>query len=281
MGDLAGIFGAADFVDRAVPDHLDLGMLEQPLLQDALGAEVIAAMHDGHLRGEVGEEQRFLDRGVAAADHDDFLAAIEKSVAGRAGRHAKALEFLFRRHAEPARLRAGGENDGFGEIDVAAVAGQPERPLREIELGDEIGDDLGADMGGLLLHLLHQPRALDDVGEARIVLHVGGDGELAAGLDALDQHRFQHRARGIDRGGVTGRAGTDDDDLGVDRGRHGQIPLLREFGQRLSGMRPERHRGGAESVKSKSRISGELCKNCNPYQRNFPVSAINGAAHAQ
>jgi hypothetical protein len=31
----------------------------------------------------------------------------------------------------------------------------------------------------------------------------------------------------------------------------GQIALLREFGQRLSGMRPERHRDGAESVKSK------------------------------
>jgi hypothetical protein len=30
-----------------------------------------------------------------------------------------------------------------------------------------------------------------------------------------------------------------------------QIPLLREFGQRLSEMHPERHRGGAESVKSK------------------------------
>src|SRR5450759_5704864 len=122
MGDLARILRAADFVDGAVPDHPDLGMLEQANLQDALGAEMIAAMHNGHLRGEVGEKQRFLDRGVAAADHDDLLAAIEKSVAGRAGRHAKALEFLFRWRAEPARLRAGGKNDGFREIDVAAVA---------------------------------------------------------------------------------------------------------------------------------------------------------------
>src|ERR1700723_4646004 len=132
MGDLAGVFGAADFVDRAVPDHLYLGMLEQALLQDALGTEVIATVHDGDLRGEVGEKQRFLDRGVAAADHHDFLAAIEEPVAGRAGRYAKTLEFFFRRRAKPARLRAGGENDGFGEIDVAAVAGQPERPLRKI-----------------------------------------------------------------------------------------------------------------------------------------------------
>jgi hypothetical protein len=178
-------------------------------------------------------------------------------------------------------LRAGRQNDGFGEVDVAAVAGQAERPLRELGLDDEIGDDFGADMGGLLLHLLHQPRALDHVGKTRIVFDVGGDGELAAGLDALDQDRFEHRAGGIDRGGVTGRAGTDDDDLGMDRGRHGQIALLRGFDRRLGPMRLERHRGGTESVKSKSRTSGKLCKNCNPYRRIFPATGINGAAHAQ
>ena len=48
-----------------------------------------------------------------------------------------------------------------------------------------------------------------------IVLDVGGDGELAAGLDALDQDRLQHGARRIDGGRVAGRARADDDDLGV------------------------------------------------------------------
>ena len=47
------------------------------------------------LDGEVGEEQRFLDRGVAAADHQHFLAAIEEAVAGGAGGDAEALELLF------------------------------------------------------------------------------------------------------------------------------------------------------------------------------------------
>ena len=70
-------------------------------------------------------------------------------------------------------------------------------------------------MRRLLLHLLHQPGALDDVGEAGIVFHVGGDGELAAGLDALDQDRLQRRARGVNSGGVPSRTGTDDDDLGM------------------------------------------------------------------
>ena len=84
-------------------------------------------------------------------------------------------------------------------------------------------------MGGLLLHLLHQPRALDDIGKARIIFDVGGDGELAARLDALDQHGFKHRPRGIDRSGIAGRAGTDNDDLGVDGGRHAQVRLLRKL----------------------------------------------------
>src|ERR1700687_4707563 len=69
--------------------------------------------------------------------HDALLAAIEKSVAGRARRHAKPLEFLFRRRAEPARLRAGGEDHRFRKIHIAAVAGQAERPPRELELGGQ------------------------------------------------------------------------------------------------------------------------------------------------
>ena len=81
-------------------------------------------MHDRDLGGEVGQEQRFLDRGVAAADHDHFLAAIEEAVAGRAGGDAKALELLLGRQVEPARLRAGRDDQRVGEIDVAAIAGR-------------------------------------------------------------------------------------------------------------------------------------------------------------
>jgi hypothetical protein len=105
--DLQRIVAAGDIVEHAVPDHLDLGMLEQAVLQDLLGAECIAPVHDRDLRGKIGQEQCLLDSGVAAADHHDFLVAIEEPVAGRAGGHAIAFEFLFRRQIEPARLRSG------------------------------------------------------------------------------------------------------------------------------------------------------------------------------
>ena len=68
-------------------------------------------------------------------------------------------------------------------------------------------------MLGLRLHLLHQPRALDGFGEARIVLDFGGDGELPARLDTADQHRFEHRAGGIDRGRTSGRTATQNHDF--------------------------------------------------------------------
>ena len=78
--------------------------------------------------------------------------------------------------------------------------------LRQVELVDVVGDELGADVRGLFLHLLHEPWALDHVGEARIVLDVGGDGELAAGLDALDQDWVEHGAGGIDRSRIARRS---------------------------------------------------------------------------
>ena len=85
------------------------------------------------------------------------------------------------------------------------IADQPERSLGELHLVHMVGDDARADMLGLRLHLLHEPGPLDDIGEAWVVLDVGGDRELAARLDALNQDRFQHSARRIDGSGVARR----------------------------------------------------------------------------
>ena len=82
-------------------------------------------------------------------------------------------------------------------------------------LGDEVEQQLGAAMRRLLRHLLHQPGALDDLGEARIVLDVGGDRQLAAGLQALDDDRRQIGAGGIDRCRQAGGTGADDQHLDV------------------------------------------------------------------
>jgi hypothetical protein len=61
-------------------------------------------------------------------------------------------------------------------------------------------------MFGLGLHLLHQPRALDDIAEAGIVLDIGGDRQLPAGLQTLHDNRLHPGSCGIDCGGEAGRA---------------------------------------------------------------------------
>ena len=89
----------AQRLDRAVADHvadlgvpleLDLGVGERAVLHDLRRPQLVAAVDDRDLGRELGEEDRLLDRGVAAADHRDRLLAEEEAVARGAGGHAVA-----------------------------------------------------------------------------------------------------------------------------------------------------------------------------------------------
>src|SRR5579883_2798507 len=112
--------------DGMIPNYADIRPLQQPLLQNLFGPERIAPVHDPNMRGDVAEVQRLLDRGIAAADDDYFLAAEEKPVAGRAGRDAIALEPLLARQIEPLGLGAGRQDQRIGGEDAAAVASDAE-----------------------------------------------------------------------------------------------------------------------------------------------------------
>ena len=72
-------------------------------------------------------------------------------------------------------------------------------------------------MFGLCLHLVHEPRTLDRRGKAWIILDVRRDHQLAARLEARDQNRLQHGARGVDRGGIAGGSRSNDDYFGMRR----------------------------------------------------------------
>ena len=228
-GDLGRLGDPEDLVHDRVPDDVDFRIPEQPVLQDLLGAQGVAPVDEGHAPRVVCQIDRFLDRGIAAADDDHLLVSEKEPVAGRAGRHAKPAEFRLARHAEPARLRAGRDNDRLADIAVARIAGRDKRPARQIERGDLIENDAGSDMLGLALHLLHQPGTLDDVGETGIVLDIGRDRHLSAGLHAGDQQRLQIGARGVDRGGVAGRPGADDQDSAVVLLGHAALLLPNEI----------------------------------------------------
>jgi hypothetical protein len=98
---------------------------------------------------------------------------------------------------------------------VALLRPEPERARAQVHLVDEGDEELRAEALGLLLELLHQLRPLDAFGEAGVVFDIGGDGELAAGLRAVDDEGLEVGAGGVDGGGQSRRPRADDDDFAV------------------------------------------------------------------
>ncbi|MCW0450067.1 hypothetical protein NB706_002901 [Xanthomonas sacchari] len=208
---------AQHLVHLVMPDGLDLAggdLGEQLVLHDLFRAQGVAAVHQIDLAGDVGQVQRLFHGGVAAADHDHVLVLVEEAVAGGAGGHAAALERLFRGNAQVLGGGAGGDDQRVAGV-VAAVAAEPERALRQVGGVDVVEDHLGLEALGMRLHARHQVRAHQAVGVAGPVVDLRGGHQLAALLQAGDHHRLEIGARGVDRGGPAGRAGTQDQQAGM------------------------------------------------------------------
>ena len=203
-------------------------MPKKPVLHDLLGAKRVTPVDQRHRIADIGKIERLLDSRVAAADHRHVTLAIEEAVTGGAGRNTTPVESLLRVQAEPPRLRAGGDNHRVRGHHITRIKRQSERARSGIKRRDDVIDDTGTDILGLLLHFRHQPRPLDHIGKAGIVLDIGRDRHLAAGLQSGEYDRRQVRARGIDGGGEAGRAGADDDDFLVSGAGH-EICLRREW----------------------------------------------------
>ena len=117
---------------RLVPQHLiqfvvpfdgnvaPLGLFNQLVGEDLFGAELVTAMDDGDMAGDVGEVKRLLHGRAAAADDGDRLAAVEKAVAGGAGRNALALEGLFGGKPQVFGRGAGGYDQSIAAVGAAS-----------------------------------------------------------------------------------------------------------------------------------------------------------------
>ena len=188
-----------------------LGLVEQLVLEDLLRAQLVATVDQVDFLGDVGQVQRFLDGGIAAADHADHLVAVEEAVAGGAGGNALAHEGFFRRHAQVLRGGTGGNDQCIAGIS-ATIALQCEGALLQLGGVDVVVDDLGVETLGVLLHAGHQRRAGKAFDVARPVVDFGGGGQLAAWLDAGDHHWLEIGACGVHGGGIAGRTGAQDDE---------------------------------------------------------------------
>jgi len=81
--------------------------------------------------------------------------------------------------------------------------------------------ELGSEAGGLLLHVLNEFGTLDAFRPAGKVFDQSGDGELSAGLVALEDEWLEVGAGSIDGGGEAGAAGAENDGVAdFVRGRH-------------------------------------------------------------
>ena len=83
--------------------------------------------------------------------------------------------------------------------------------LGNLDLRDVVGLQPGPEPLGLVTEVLHQLRAHDPLGEARIVLDVGRLLEQPAPGEALDHERLQVGARRVQRCRVAGGTAPDDD----------------------------------------------------------------------
>jgi hypothetical protein len=72
--------------------------------------------------------------------------------------------------------------------------------LAGLYVDDDAVVDFGAELLGLLFHVVDEVRSADAVGEARVVCHVGRQGELTAGF-----RPFQHEWVVVRAGGIDGR----------------------------------------------------------------------------
>ena len=204
---------AKHFVDGMVPHDFDLAgalLLEQLVLHDLLGTQLVAAVHEGDLAADVGEIQRFLDCGVAAADDRDVLLAEEEAVAGRAGRYALALEVLLGTDAQILRGRSGRDDQRVAGV-FAAVALEAERTLRQVGAVDVVEHHLGVEAFRVLGHASHQVRPLQALDVAGPIVDIGGRHQLSTLGKAGDEGGLHVGACSVHGSGVAGRARTEDD----------------------------------------------------------------------
>lgn len=124
-----------------------------------------------------------------------------------------ADEFLFAGQAEVAWCGAGGDDEGFGLEGFCAGFQQKGAIAAALDrLNAGIGDT-GAEFFRLGLHFHHQLRAHDAIGMTGEIFHFGGGRQLSARLGAGKEQGAEVGACGVDRCGVAGATGADDDDI--------------------------------------------------------------------
>ena len=179
------------------------------VLQDFFGAQFVATVHQCDLRGNVAKVQCFFDCRVATPNHSDRFVAVEKAVAGGAGRYAASLVRFLGLEAKVHRRGTSRDDQcitGIGRI----VAVQLKRPFRQVGFVDMVIDDLGVEALRMAQHSVHQLGSLQTFDITRPIVDVGCGHQLSTLFDASDHNRVKIGTRRIDGGRIASRPGTQD-----------------------------------------------------------------------
>src|SRR5439155_7620253 len=208
---------AADLRDMSGDEPLDLLHAEETLLQDGLGPELFAPVHQVELLGESRQEEAFLEGGVAAADDREVGALKEGAVANGTVRDALAVQLLLAGHAELHRLAADRDENGERAM-LCSVVEQDDLPRALVpDLHHAADVHAQTELQRVVGHLVGELETGDGL-EAGIVLDELGVEDLAAGAVLLEEHDIHVRARGIQSRGEAGGAGADDDQVEISYG---------------------------------------------------------------
>jgi hypothetical protein len=164
-----------DFLHDSVGEELDLGIVARAIQHDLRSAELVAAVHQGHLGAEACQEVSLFHGGVAAADHHDLLAAVEEAVTRGARTDPAADQLLLGFQAQPAG-RCTGSNDQGASLNPLAFHVDAEGLPGKLGVHDVAMDIFSAEVLRLELDVLHQVGPVDTDRKAREVLYQGGKG---------------------------------------------------------------------------------------------------------
>ena len=212
-----------DFVNRRIVHDLDLAFFnpfQQARHQNRFCLERIATMDQGHFGRDVGKINCFIYCSIATADDGHFLIAIEKTVTGSTSGNPSSDESLF--GFQPQILGGSASRDNQRVTSVLAhIADQPDRFFRQFGCMDMVEHNAGIETFSVFQHTLHQFGTGNARRVSRPVFHVGSRHQLTALCKSGHKKRFQVGPRRINGSGVTGRAGTQNQNIGMHwRSRH-------------------------------------------------------------
>ena len=176
-----------------VPSDFDFTFalfLEQVVLEDLLRAQLVAPVNDRYLGGDVTEIQGFLDCRVAATDHRDGFATIEKAVTGCACRNAAPLVGFLRFETQVHCGCSGGNNQSIAGV-AAVVPIEAKRVLRDVGLVDVVVNYFSIEALRMAQHAIHELWPLQAFNVTRPVIHIGCRHQLATLFDPGDDDRIK------------------------------------------------------------------------------------------